>query len=184
VTTKANKVRKPKAAAASAAPGRGPVLDPDVTELMTLSSNLQRATGRQLRHLWRTRKLSERGLFIIELVNAGLDRPSRLIEYFDVLPSTITFETDKLVAAGLLVRESDPADRRVVRLSLTDAGRAVHRETTEAINSVLRPQLDSLSREELQAFLATFHKIVDTVRPPKIDKSGPEPAAANEDPEA
>jgi DNA-binding MarR family transcriptional regulator len=147
---------------------RGPMLDPDVTELMTLATNMQRATTRELRGLWRKRKLSERGLFILELVNAGLDRPSRLIEYFDVLPSTITFETDKLVAAGLMVRESDPSDRRVVRLSLTDEGRAVHRETTDAINSVLRPQLATLSREELRQFLALYHRIVDPLRPPPV----------------
>ena len=61
-----NKARNPETGSPDPAPGRGPVLDPDVTELMTLSANLQRATGRQLRNLWRTRKLSERGLFIID----------------------------------------------------------------------------------------------------------------------
>jgi DNA-binding MarR family transcriptional regulator len=140
---------------------RGPKLDPDVTDLMRVSADLQRATSRELRALWRKKRLSERGIFILELVNAGLDRPSRLIEYFDVLPSTITFETDKLVAAGLLVRDSDPNDRRVVRLNLTPAGRVVHRETTKVINAMLRPRLAALSPEELAQFLATFHKIVD-----------------------
>jgi DNA-binding MarR family transcriptional regulator len=144
-----------------------PRLDPEVAELMALSANMQRATSRSLRNLWRTLKLSERGLYILELVNAGLDRPSRLIEYFDVLPSTITFETDKLAAAGLLVREPDPTDRRVVRLSLTDAGRAVHAETTEAINSVLRPALAGLSADDRARFFAVFHQIVDPLQPPR-----------------
>ena len=142
------------------------MLDPDVTELMRVSTDLQRATTRQLRNLWRSKKLSERGLFILELVNAGLDRPSRLIEYFDVLPSTITFETDKLVAAGLIIRESLPTDRRVVRLSLTRAGRAAHCETTDALNGVLRPRLDALAPGELESFLATFRRIVDPLNAP------------------
>lgn len=159
--TRATSARTTKDASPAAARDRGPALDPDVTDLMALSANLQRATSRRMRHLWRTRKLSERGLFILELVNAGLDRPSRLIEYFDVLPSTITFETDKLVGAGLLVRESVPDDRRVVRLRLTEEGRAVHRDTTEAINAVLRPRLDALTPDEAASFLATFHKIID-----------------------
>ena len=153
--------RSRKTGAESANPReRGSQLDADVRELMRFSADLQRATGRQLRSLWRDRKLSERGLFILELVEAGLDRPRRLIEYFDVLPSTITFETDKLVAAGLLVRESVADDRRVVRLRLTEEGHAVHEETTAAINGVLRPRLDEIPRDELEQFLAMFHRIV------------------------
>ena len=154
----------------------GPRLDPDVTALMTLSANLQRATARELRDLWRKKKLSERGLYILELVNAGLDRPSRLIEYFNVLPSTITFETDKLVTAGLMVREVLPSDRRVVRLRLTDRGRAVHRETTMALNALLRPRIDQLTREELQTLLALFRRIVEPLTPP--------PPRAEAEPEA
>jgi DNA-binding MarR family transcriptional regulator len=144
-----------------------PRLDRDVADVMRLAANLQRATARQLRDLWRTRKLSERGLFILELVNAGLDRPSLLIAYFDVLPSTITFETDKLVGAGLVVREADPTDRRVVRLSLTEAGRSVHAEVTQAINALLRPALDGLSSQDHERFFSLFHQLVDPLQPPK-----------------
>jgi DNA-binding MarR family transcriptional regulator len=157
------KTKEPRSSTkASSRPG--PALDPEIANLMRMVADIQRANTRQLRSLWREKKLSERGLFILELVNAGLDRPSRLIEYFDVLPSTITFETDKLAAAGLLVRQADPTDRRVVRLSLTNAGQSVHRETTMAINDLLRPRLAALPAEELAQFLATFQKIVDPLR--------------------
>jgi DNA-binding MarR family transcriptional regulator len=138
-----------------------PASNAHVNALLLADDRLRRALGRQFRTLWRTRKLSERGSFIMGLVNAGVDRPSRLIEHFDVLPSTITFETDKLVAAGLLRRESDPSDRRVVRLSLTDEGRAVHHETVRTVNAFLQPVLATLSPNELDQFLATFRKIVD-----------------------
>lgn len=161
MTTKPTSSRKTRTASA---PEARAVLDPDVSAVMRLDSDLRRAIGSQFRTLWRTKKMSERGIYILELVNAGIDRPSRLIEFFSVLPSTITFETDKLVATGLLVRESDPTDRRVVRLSLTDEGRAVHQETVETINAFVRPALASLSREELEQFLATFHKIVAPLR--------------------
>jgi DNA-binding MarR family transcriptional regulator len=143
-------------------------LDVDVTEVMRLASDLQRSSSRNLKGVWRERGLSERGIFILELVNAGLDRPSKLIEYFDVLPSTITFETDKLVAAGLLTRESLPTDRRVVQLSLTEAGVALHLETTETLNAFLRPRLAALPRQELESFVATFKKIVGAVPPSTV----------------
>jgi DNA-binding MarR family transcriptional regulator len=138
----------------------GPRLDADVTAVMRLSSDLRRGSSRHLKVVWRQKGLSERGLYILELVNAGLNSPSKLIEYFDVLPSTITFETDKLVAAGLVTREALPSDRRVVQLSLTEQGREVHRLTTEAMNAFLRPRLEALPRAELDAFLATFNRIV------------------------
>ena len=133
----------------------------DINEVIRLDNRLRRAIARQFRTLWRSRKLSERGMFILGLVNSGVDRPSRLIEHFDVLPSTITFETDKLVTSGLLTRESDPSDRRVVRLSLTEEGRTLHRETVETVNAFLRPALGRLTPEELEQFLSLFHKIVD-----------------------
>ena len=164
MTTRPKRARKADETAAS---GARPRLDPEVADLMRMAANLQRATGRELRDFWRTRKLSERGLYILELVDAGLDRPSRLIEYFDVLPSTITFETDKLVAAGLLTREADPADRRAVRLTLTAAGRAVHAETTDAINALLRPRLATLAAADRTRFFAMFHQLVDPLYPPK-----------------
>lgn len=152
-------------------------LDADVTDVMRLGADLQRSSSRSLKGVWRERGLSERGLYILELVGAGLDRPSKLIEYFDVLPSTITFETDKLVAAGLITRESLPSDRRVVQLTLTEKGEALHLETTEAVNAFLKPRLAALSRQELEAFIATFRKIVGVVPPATVlrDEEGEAP---------
>ncbi len=167
MTTRTTSARKRRGADTAAAEP-APVLDPAVAALVTLSANVQRACTRQLRGLWREKKISERGLYVLELVNAGLDRPSRLIEYFEVLPSTITFETDKLVSAGLLTREADPGDRRVVRLKLTAAGLAAHAEATEAINAVLRPRLAALSDEEQARFFALFHEILDPLFPPRM----------------
>lgn len=150
-------------------------LDPDIIAVMRLGADLQRASSRHLKSLWREKGLTERGLFILALVNAGLDRPSRLIEYFDVLPSTITFETEKLVTAGLIVRESLPSDRRVVQLSLTEQGKALHREMADSLNAFLRPRLRQLEPGELEAFLTTFAKIVEPI--PAVDAADGEAAA-------
>jgi DNA-binding MarR family transcriptional regulator len=160
-------------------------LDPDIIAVMRLGADLQRASSRHMKSLWREKGLTERGLFILALVNAGLDRPSRLIEYFDVLPSTITFETEKLVTAGLLVRESLPTDRRVVQLSLTEQGKAVYREMADTLNGFLRPRLRQLAPGELASFLATFSKIVEPfpqrgedVADPDAVEPAPAPARA------
>lgn len=53
---------------------------------------------------------------------AGGERAARLAERLAVRKPTLTAIADGLVTAGFLVRESDKADRRAVRLHLTAAG--------------------------------------------------------------
>jgi DNA-binding MarR family transcriptional regulator len=61
---------------------------------------------------------------VLKLIGAGGERSARLADRLAVAKPTLTSTADNLVAAGLLSREADSADRRVVRLRLTDAGQA------------------------------------------------------------
>jgi DNA-binding MarR family transcriptional regulator len=60
---------------------------------------------------------------------AALEKDSltmgELCERLDIAESAGTALSDKLVARGMVSREADAADRRVVRLSLTDEARAM-----------------------------------------------------------
>jgi DNA-binding MarR family transcriptional regulator len=60
---------------------------------------------------------------ILKLAGAGGERSARLAERLAVAKPTLTATADGLVAAGYARRETEPGDRRVVRLCLTDAGR-------------------------------------------------------------
>src|SRR5215469_3206479 len=60
---------------------------------------------------------------MLKLVGAGGERSARLAERLAVAKPTLTSTADGLVAAGLLCRETETTDRRVVRLKLTEAGR-------------------------------------------------------------
>ncbi len=65
---------------------------------------------------------------MLKLIGAGGERSARLAERLAVAKPTLTSTADGLVAAGLLSREPETSDRRVVRLRLTEAGqRAVDR---------------------------------------------------------
>lgn len=138
----------------------GSDFDPDVYRVMSIYNGLQRGTRRYLESLSRKTGLSERSLYILELVRFGADRPSRLIEMIEFLPSTITFQTDKLVAAGLITREPLPEDRRVVVLKVTPKGEAVHREVNAQLNAFLQERLKDLESWELETFIAIGRKIV------------------------
>jgi DNA-binding MarR family transcriptional regulator len=61
---------------------------------------------------------------MLKLVGAGGERSARLAERLAVAKPTLTSTADGLVTAGLLSRETETSDRRVVRLRLTSAGRA------------------------------------------------------------
>ncbi len=61
---------------------------------------------------------------IMKLAGAGGERSTRLAQRLAVAKPTLTATADGLVAAGYASRATEPGDRRVVRLSLTPAGRA------------------------------------------------------------
>ena len=60
---------------------------------------------------------------IMKLAAAGGERSTRLAQRLAVAKPTLTAIADGLVAAGYASRAPEPGDRRVVRLSLTPAGR-------------------------------------------------------------
>ena len=68
--------------------------------------------------------LSPQQYRILKLAGAGGERSARLAERLAVAKPTLTAIADSLVAAGLARRETEPGDRRVVRLHLTEAGAA------------------------------------------------------------
>jgi len=69
---------------------------------------------------------------MLKLIGAGGERSARLAEKLAVAKPTLTATADSLVAAGLACRESEPGDRRVVRLCLTTAGQAAVQCADEA----------------------------------------------------
>jgi DNA-binding MarR family transcriptional regulator len=61
---------------------------------------------------------------IMKLAGAGGERSTRLAQRLAVAKPTLTALADGLVTAGYARRTAEPGDRRVVRLTLTEAGRA------------------------------------------------------------
>lgn len=51
--------------------------------------------------------------------------PAEIAREMEITPASVTVSLKRMEAAGLLRRETDAADRRVVHLSLTDAGVAL-----------------------------------------------------------
>ena len=80
---------------------------------------------------------------ILKLAGAGGERSARLAERLAVAKPTLTATADGLVAAGYAQREAEAGDRRVVRLSLTAAGRAALDRADAAYADWLGPLLSA-----------------------------------------
>lgn len=95
---------------------------------------------------------------MLKLIGEGGERSARLAEKLAVARPTLTATADSLVAAGLACRESEPGDRRVVRLCLTTAGQAAVQRADEAYATWFGSLLDHTGQSaEILADLAALN---------------------------
>ena len=77
---------------------------------------------------------------------------ARLAEAFEVTQASMSTMTDRLLAAGLITREEDPAARRRNLIDLTEAGRA-KLDATHAIWATMDDTIrELLGEEDAKAF--------------------------------
>ncbi|MEV4483363.1 MarR family winged helix-turn-helix transcriptional regulator [Micromonospora coxensis] len=82
-------------------------------------------------------------------------------------PNTVSTLVRDLVDAGLLDRDRDPADRRVVRLRVTDAARARmadYERRRAALLAAALADLDPADREAVHAAVPALYRLLDTLR--------------------
>ena len=73
--------------------------------------------------------------------------------------STVTGIVDRMVGAGLVVREQSAEDRRVWRIRLTDKGRQIARKISVAPWDLLRRALAALGEKDKQTLVAVLGKV-------------------------
>ena len=89
------------------------------------------------------------------LKSAAKDRPASqlaLAQQLGVDRTVMTYLLDDMVAAGLVTREPDPADRRARRIVATDAGCAKVRELDERLRTAETHLLGALSETDAAQF--------------------------------
>lgn len=82
-----------------------------------------------------------------------------------VHPAAVTNAIGKLEQRGLVQRAMSPADRRVVLATITDAGRVLAEEATEALNAAAfgLPRLSEDQASELTALLHSVRAAADDI---------------------
>jgi DNA-binding MarR family transcriptional regulator len=74
---------------------------------------------------------------VLGLLSSGHERAGDLAARLAVTKPTLTALVDALVERGYVVRETPAGDRRAVRVSITDAGRAAAESAGRAFREVL-----------------------------------------------
>lgn len=77
--------------------------------------------------------------------------------------ASISRNVERLVRLGLLQRQRLERDRRIVRLTLTDDGRAILPEIMKRMKVVDTTLLAGVTEQELDGFLRTVHKVAANV---------------------
>lgn len=126
-------------------------------QLLRLTRRLQRIQRRQLEPVGITPAQSRLLRTLVHYETPP--RMADLAERLEVVPRAVTTTVDGLEAADLVRRAPDPTNRRVIRIELTEKGRAALRELRSArraaAEEILAP-LDKEQRAQLTVLLNTL----------------------------
>jgi MarR family transcriptional regulator for hemolysin len=86
--------------------------------------------------------------------------PGELAQRLQVSTPTVVKSATRMEATGLMVRRRDQADRRLVRLYLTDRGHSVQTDIEEARNELERRATASLTDGERRHLISALRKII------------------------
>ena len=96
-----------------------------------------------------------KSLFFI--ANHGSTNFTKLASALGVTPSNVTGIVDRLVEQGLVSRQENPEDRRMLMLRVTDKGEAIIADLRERRASHMSEILSNLSSEELNIVVKGFN---------------------------
>jgi DNA-binding MarR family transcriptional regulator len=107
-------------------------------------------------------------------LKSGACRAGQLAQHAKISPSSITEIVEGLETDGLVRRESDPADRRAVRVALTSDGRRQLQRFEHAAAVALAESLSNLTQAQRQRIRAAFADLRQAI--PTADASQKETA--------
>ena len=86
-----------------------------------------------------------------------------LAEELQITPPSLTALTRRLVQTGLVQRTAHSEDSRIMLLSLTEAGRALHEQLNREHTEQMARLLQGLSEQEQQQFLDLLEQAVNAL---------------------
>ncbi|MEU9112721.1 MarR family transcriptional regulator [Streptomyces sp. NPDC048483] len=131
-------------------------------QLVRLTRRMQRAQKRHLAHLDIAFTPAQSRL--LRIVGHCRDTPPRmadLAQRLEVVPRAVTTLVDALEAQEAVRRVPDPANRRVVRIELTDTGRSTLRALRSARRAAAEEILAPLTADQREVLGGLLSTLVD-----------------------
>lgn len=105
-------------------------------------------------------EITLRELHVIEavysLIEKGENQMSEIAKYLSITPGSLTTAVNCLVKKGYLVRESQPGDRRVVKIVPTKAAEEVNKIHQKLHKDMIDGVLENIEDEDMPAVLKTL----------------------------
>jgi MarR family transcriptional regulator, organic hydroperoxide resistance regulator len=139
--------------------------DATVSRIIETSIYLQTESRRLAKEQCARLGITATQLNVLKMLQAiGELSLSELSKRMAATNSTVTGIVDRMVTAGLVVREQSADDRRVWKIKPTAQGRALAKKIDIAPWEILRAALEALPEPELNALIATLAKVAQNVQ--------------------
>jgi DNA-binding MarR family transcriptional regulator len=90
--------------------------------------------------------------------------PGAIAAAVHVTTPTIVKMANRMTVAGLLTRRRDDRDNRLVRLYLTDAGRALREPIEEELRGLEEQLTAGMGKDEMREMLASLSRVADNAQ--------------------
>jgi MarR family transcriptional regulator, organic hydroperoxide resistance regulator len=149
-----------RARQSSSAPAEGSGEKGEIDRIVETAIYLQAESRRLAREQCNRHGITATQLNVLKLLQQiGALSLSELSRKMAAQNSTVTGIIDRMVHAGLVVREQSAADRRVWNIKLTAKGKHIVDQIEVAPWDLLRNALDALPKAELRTLIATLTKL-------------------------
>jgi DNA-binding MarR family transcriptional regulator len=127
-------------------------------------------TAEMMKHM--DSQVTNTQMFMLHYIQeSGGCRLTALAEKLDVKPGAVTAMIDRLGRSGYVSRETDALDRRVIRVSLTEAGEAIIARSHELRKEIVAKYMEKLSPEEVETVTVLMEKLVAAAQNTSEDAS-------------
>ncbi|KIQ65921.1 MarR family transcriptional regulator [Kitasatospora griseola] len=145
-----------------------------VTAVLTASRVLVAISARSLGEVAESLTLPQFRMLVL-LHSRGAMSLSRLAEHLAVNPSTAMRMLERLTAAGMVVRDTRPDDRREVRAALTEQGARTVVEATERRRAEIRRIVQAMPARQRSGLVQALRAFSDAGAEPAAPSRQPEP---------
>ena len=125
--------------------------------LISIHPLLYKSISRPLKH---QSSITPGGMFVLGSLNRnGTQSMSDIGKCLSMPKPHVTVIVDRLIEEGLVERQSDPGDRRIVNILLTEKGFEVFENIKQEISENLKIKLSRLSEDEQEILADASQKV-------------------------